>query len=417
MSTSILTSMLLLAASACVVGQTPEVRSLSSTRIMAAEKRVQSDSKSATFYNELAAAICRKARDTEDISLYDRASEALDRALKLSPGNYDARKLKVVVLLGRHQFRKALELAKELIHTTPDDLGVWALLVDVNIALGDYAEAERDAQWVLDLRPGNTLGFVKAASLREWFGDPEGASEFYHEALRRTSINDLDERAWLCTQNARMQLLLGNLKNAAASLDEARKLDSQSLFAAATLANLRTREGQYAEAASLLETRYRAVSSLTNLYDYAEALHRASKAEQAAVLFQEFETKADAARNNPYNANGRLIFYYADRKRAPEKALDIARLEMAIRPDCPAMDAYAWALYRASQFPEAKAQIGRALAVGVRDAATFCHASRITAAAGDEKEAKRLETASHGLDPSACPADAPPPEGARAISK
>lgn len=416
MSKAILTSILLFAASSGVVGQTAELHSPSSDRITAAEKRVRSDVKSPTLHTELAAALCRKARDTQDVLLYDRASEELDRALQMTPGNYDARKLQVTVLLGRHQLRKALEAAKELNRTTPDDLGVWALLVDANLALGDYTEAERAAQWVLDLRPGNTPGFIKAAELREWLGDPEGASEFFREALRRTSMNDLDERAWLYTQNARMQLQLGNLKNAADSLDEATKLDGQSLLAATTRANLRTREGQYAEAVSLLETRYRAVPSLTNLYDYAEAMDRAGRLDGAAVLFQEFETKA-AARNNPYNANGRLIFSYADRKRAPEKALDVARQEMAIRHDCPTLDAYAWALYRARQFQEAKTQIDRAMAVGVRDAPSFCHAARITAAAGDEKGAHRLETQLQAFGQGACPADGPLPQAPKVSSK
>jgi len=59
------------------------------------------------------------------------------------------------------------------------------------------AEAERDAQWILDLRPGSRLGFVKAAAVRERFGDREGAIEFLDEAARRTSPNDSGERAWL----------------------------------------------------------------------------------------------------------------------------------------------------------------------------------------------------------------------------
>ena len=50
-------------------------------------------------------------------------------------------------------------------------------------ALGNYTEAERDCQWILDLRRGSALGFEKAAGLRELFGDNEGAIEFYGEAF------------------------------------------------------------------------------------------------------------------------------------------------------------------------------------------------------------------------------------------
>jgi len=43
-------------------------------------------------------------------------------------------------------------------------------MVDANSALGNYSEAERDAQWILDLRRASALGFEKAADLRELFG-------------------------------------------------------------------------------------------------------------------------------------------------------------------------------------------------------------------------------------------------------
>jgi tetratricopeptide (TPR) repeat protein len=413
MSRAILTSILLLAASWSSWEQAAAPPSPSSERIRIAEKRVEKDSSSAALYVELAAALCRKARDTEDPDLYDRAAVAVDRAFKIAPGDYDARKVNVTVLLGRHQFAKALDAAKNLNRTTPDDLAVWALLVDANIALGEYPEAERDAQWVLDLRRGNTVGFIKAAQLREWFGDPEGAGEFYYEALRRTSMNDLDERAWLYTQNARMQISLGNFKNAAGLIEEARKADGQSLFTATTLAHLRTLEGQYAEAASLLEARYRAVPSLTNLYDYAEAMDRAGKPDDAAVLFQEFETKAPAESSNPNNANKQLVFYYADRKHAPEQALAVARREIAIRHDVPTLDAYAWALYQAHQAPDAKAQMDRVLRVGIRDPAIYCRAVRIAQATGDPKGAQHLQTVLQGLGPGTCPADAALATGAK----
>ncbi|HMJ60594.1 MAG TPA: hypothetical protein VK493_02485 [Bryobacteraceae bacterium] len=155
-------------------------------------------------YNELAGTLCRKGRDTGDTAWYDQAGAALRKSLELSPGNYDARKLQVTVLLGRHEFKEALRAAVELNHKMPDDIAGWGLLVDANLALGNDAEAERDAQWILDLRPGSKLGFVKAAAVRERFGDTEGAMEFLDEARRRTSPNDLDEQAWLLKENARL---------------------------------------------------------------------------------------------------------------------------------------------------------------------------------------------------------------------
>ena len=51
---------------------------------------------------------------------------------------------------------------------------VYGFLVDAYAELGDYAEAEKAAQWMLDLRPGNVPGLTRAAYLRELFGDLDG---------------------------------------------------------------------------------------------------------------------------------------------------------------------------------------------------------------------------------------------------
>src|ERR1700756_149327 len=141
------------------------------TRVASAEKRVASESKSWEAYNDLAFALCRLARDTENIADYERAELAVLKSLELSPGNYDARKLMAVTLVGKHDYERARSLVLELNHRVPDDIAVWGLLVDIHTAYGSYKEAERAAQWILDLRRASTLGFVKAAGLRDTFGD------------------------------------------------------------------------------------------------------------------------------------------------------------------------------------------------------------------------------------------------------
>lgn len=212
--------------------------SLVQRRVELAQKRVRMEPKSAQAYDDLAFAYCRWARDTDDPQLYEKADEGIRQSLQLAPGNYEARKLEVTVLLGKKQAAEALKLASALQIHNHDDISVWGLLVDANIALNKLDEAERDAQWILDLRQGSSLGFTKAAQLRELFGDPEGAIEFYNEALRRTAQGDADERTWLMIQNARLQSKLGNPQRAEALLKQALQLFPDSHLAQAELAKL-----------------------------------------------------------------------------------------------------------------------------------------------------------------------------------
>jgi tetratricopeptide (TPR) repeat protein len=363
-------------------------------RIAAAQQQVLAKPQSTVSYDNLAAALIRKARDYRDQTLYAKANTAVDQALKLSKDDYDAQKLRAAILLGMDQPTDALALATSLHNKVPDDLAGWGLLVDANVALGNYDQAEKAAQWILDLRPGSALGFEKAAGLRELFGDVEGSVEFYDEAIRRTSQNDSDQRAWLLTQKARLLLSVGNSKAATEMLTQATRLFPDSQVALAVKAQVSTAEGNFAEAAKLFEQRYQTVPSAANLYDWAEALAKAGRTEEASVEFTKFEN------SKPHDATLPLISYYADRKNDPAEALALAQRRAGVRHDSATLEVYAWALYRNGKFQEAKVQMEKALAVGLRNSVYFCQAARIAASAKDAAAAERY--AKEG----ACPADA-----------
>jgi tetratricopeptide (TPR) repeat protein len=367
-------------------------------RIAAAQKRIKTSPASAQPFNDLAFAYSRKARDTQDPKLYERADEAIKHSLQVAPGNYDARKLQVAIELEKRQYSQALKLAGELNRNVPDDIAGWGLLVDANMALGNYVEAERDAQWILDLRPGSALGFEKAAGLREMFGDLEGAIEFLDETNRRTSPNDLDQHAWLLSERARLQLTAGNLKEAEEALAEALKFYPDCEAASLILAKLRSAQGRYPEAAQLLEKRYKKVQTPENLYLWAEALDRAGQREKATTLFHEFESTARVAGDS-----NDLVFFYLDHKRDPGEALSIASKLSAERHDCGTLDAYAWALYNNGKYGDAKAQMDRVLKPGVRDPIYFCHAAQIAAKTNDLASAAKFRQEIGTINENACP--------------
>jgi tetratricopeptide (TPR) repeat protein len=371
-------------------------------RIAAAQKRVKTSPGSAQAFNDLAFAFWRKARDTEDPKLYNQADGAIQHSLQVAPGNYDARKLQVAIALGKHHYSQALKMAGDLNHSVPDDIAGWGLLMDANMALGNYAEAERAAQWILDLRPGSALGFEKAAGLREIFGDFEGAVEFLDEADRRTSPNDLDQHAWLLTEKARLQLAAGNAKEAEQVLTEALKFYPDSSVANLTLAKLRSAQGRYSDAAQLLEKRYKNVQTPGNLYLWAEALEKEGHQEKATTAFRDFESAAQAAGDSQDRID--LVFFYLDHKRDPGEALSIASKLSAERHDCGTLDAYAWALYNNGRYADAQTQMSRALEPGVRDPVYFCHAAQIAAKANDLASAAKFRHEMGSFNENACPA-------------
>jgi tetratricopeptide (TPR) repeat protein len=364
-------------------------------QISPAQRRIEAARQAIAFkpdysaYNELAMALARRARETSDTAYYDQAQQALQSSLELAPDNFEAQKVHVWVLLGKHEFAQAREAAGALNKRMPDDVQVYGFLADANAELGDYAGAEEAAQWMLDLRPGNVPGLLRAAYLRELFGDVDGALELMGAAFTRIPESETEDRAWILTQVGHLHLSIGNLDLADTALNEALVLFPNYHYALGQLARVRLAQGKAEEAIALLERRYRMAPHAENLFVLAEALVRGKRGEEASGAFREFEGKARAEMQSNDNANRELIFYYVNYASRPKDALRIAQAEAARRSDIYTLDAYAWALAANGRHREARAQIERALAVGVKDADVYYRAGVIAARQRDYTAARK----------------------------
>ncbi len=356
--------------------------------IAQARKAIEKKATYYSGYNLLAMALARRARETSDVSFYAQAEDALRRSLALAPGNLDGEKIHVWLLLGRHEFAAALDAAKTLNKRVPDDVLIYGFLTDANAELGNYKEAERAAQWMLDLRPGNLPGVTRAAYLRELFGDVDGALELMDMAYQSTPPTETEDRAWILTQMGHLLIISGKTDKAEKLLQQALALFPGYHYALGNLAKVRIQQKRYDQAVDLLQQRYKAAPPAENLYDLAEALEWAGRRDAAAKAFAEFETKSLLESVRADNSNRELIFYYADHAHQPAKALNVARQEYARRHDVYTLDAYAWSLHLNGQDAEARRQIEAALAVGVRDARTLHHAGEIALKLGDRAAAE-----------------------------
>lgn len=396
-------AVLLLSASAVL----PEVSSSpAEKRIAGARQAIESNPARYENYNDLALALARRARETGDAAYYDQAEKALEESFRLAPGNFEGERLRVWNRLGKHQFAKALEAATTLNKRMPDDLLTYGFLTDANAELGNYEEAEKACQWMLDLRPGNVAGLTRAAYLREIFGDIEGAIQLMETSYRRTPAEEVEDRAWILTHIAHLELMRGKVEPAEKQLDGALSLFPNYHYALAELARVRTAQKKHDDAVDLLRRRYEMAPHPENLYAVAEALERVGRRADAENAYRKFERKARAEMDGPDNSNRELIFYYADHARKPSEALRIATAEIACRRDVHTLDAYAWALHASGDHKEARKQIERVLAVGIRDPAIFYRAGAIAAAQNDHAAARRYFEQSLEAAPSSEVSDA-----------
>jgi tetratricopeptide (TPR) repeat protein len=354
----------------------------------AARKAISDKPMEYAGYNLLATVLVRRAQETSDVSFYAQAEDAVKKSLEIAPNNFETEKIRVSILLGEHEYLAALEAAKTLNKRVPDDVMVYGLLTDASVELGNYKDAEESAQWMLNLRPGNLPALIRAARLRELFGDAEGAYELMEMAYQSTPPTETGERANLLTQMGHVRFATGNTEAAEKLFQQALSVLPGYSCTLGNLARVRIAQKRYAEAVVLLQQRYQSVPRAKNLYELAEALQLAGREAEAGKAFADFETKARAESVRYDNSNRALVFYYADHAHLPVKALDVAKLEYVWRHDVYTLDAYAWALHINGQDAEARKQIETALAVGVCDAKLFRHAGEIALKTGDVPAAK-----------------------------
>ena len=208
-------------------------------RIAAAERQLQANPKKVQAYNDLAVAFLARARETADPVYLNDADAALVKGLSLDASNFQLQRTQVALMLRKHEYAQAKERATQLNHHTPDDVMTYGYLAEADIALGLYDDAERNAQWMLNLRPNNIPGLLIGAKLRTLYGDVQGAIDFLNLASAETSPTEVEDLAWIDNQIASIQIDSGNYDAAAQTLDQAEKLFPHYPYTIENLARVR----------------------------------------------------------------------------------------------------------------------------------------------------------------------------------
>ncbi len=313
---------------------------------------------------DLARALVRRHRETEDPKFLADAEAALQPVFKAEPDSFEGSKVRVMIHLARWEYEAAAALARSLNKRTPDDTLVYGLMADAYMALGNYAEAEKQAQWMINLRRASLGGMTRGALLRELFGDIDGATEWLTSSYRLTSVSESEERAWLLTQAARMNLSIGKLDFAGKYLAQAHTQFPGHPLALRYQAELLLKEKKTQEALAVIDSLPAQPRRV-----YLKAL--------ATGDFEAFTREAEARLTAPDNLNRELSMYYSDVANRPADALRVAQIEAQRRQDIYTLDALAWALQKNGRSSEARQEIEKALKVGTKDAGILAHAAAI----------------------------------------
>ncbi|MBA4182929.1 MAG: hypothetical protein H0X49_02820, partial [Acidobacteria bacterium] len=318
---------------------------------------------------------------------------ALNRSFELnsSADNYDAIRLKAMLLLAYHRFGEALEAARLAQEIQPQDPQNYGAITDALVELGDYPGAFKAAQAMMDIKPG-TSSYSRVSYLRELQGDTQGAIESMRAAAE--AAGDPETAAWCRVHLGDLLINSGKAAAADRELDNALYIFPDYYLALAGKARARLAAGDADSAIKF----YKQAQERVPLPEFAIALGdlyaQRGLSEEAKRQYDlvEFIEQAGTTESRAYSRN--IALFWADHDIKLDEALTIAKREREVRSDIFTSDTLAWCLFKKGQLTEAKTAMDEALRLGTQDARLFYHAGMIEQALGNRRNAiKHLQLA------------------------
>jgi tetratricopeptide (TPR) repeat protein len=356
----------------------------SNPQINKAQELIAKSPNTAMGYNQLAIAYIRLARENGDFSLNSKAEIAINRALEIEPADAMAQKLHISLLLTFHRFAEALEASQTLQPQFPQDPFIYGTLTDANVELGNYQEAAKAVQQMVNLKP-NMESYARVSYIRSLYGDTGGALEAMGMAAKMADPADRESQAWCRVHLGNEYFKAGKYHEAETLYDMALRIFPDYYFALAGKGQARMADGDYQNAIKFLteaQDRVPLTQTVIELGDLYKKTGNAEKSDEQYKLVEVIEQKL-GLNNDQRN----LALFWADHDLKLDEALEIATREHTNRKDIYTADIYAWCLYKKGDFKEAKSAIAEAMRLKNKDARIFYHAGMIEKALKNKKEA------------------------------
>jgi tetratricopeptide (TPR) repeat protein len=348
-------------------------------------------------WSYLGAAFLQRVRENGDPSNYARAEEAFEKALELDPNNFQAVSGMGGLELARHRFRQALEWGERGRELNAYNAGIYGVLGDAYLELGEYDAAFEHFQTMVDTRP-DLSSYARVAYARELLGDRAGAKENMQAAVNAGAAGS-EARSWALAQLGNLNFDEGNFTAARDAYQASLQNWNDYPYARGGLARVSAAEGDYAQA---IATYTRLIDTIPlpefviALGDVYAASGDTANAEKQYALVDAMQALFQA---NGVDTDAELALYNADHAIDLDTTLALAKRAYENRPGIPVADTLAWTYYQTGDFENAKVMMERALALGTQNALMFFHAGMIHYKLGDASTAKSYLRRAMELNP------------------
>ncbi len=264
------------------------------------------------------------------------------------------------------------------------------MVADAQFELGDAEAAAHSLEEVAAITGEIPEVLTRRAQHADSMGDVPAALGYAEEALRKIEAEGSEPRrlAFHLTFAAHFLNDLGRYEQAETMLERAIEVDPTWSSSRATLGAVLMSDGRLDEAFTTYEGAA-ALSpdpgTLAILGDLSVAL---GDEERANAFYDRVEPAASETKVHQDAYRRTMAQYLADHDLEPERAVELAETDVSQRSDPFGFDTYAWALYRAGRVEEARTQIDKVMAVGLREPQILYHSGLIALAEGNEEQAR-----------------------------
>jgi tetratricopeptide (TPR) repeat protein len=354
------------------------------------QNKIQQSPNDAVSYTLLGELYARQARETGDVSGYQRAEVALQQSLKLLPGYSPAGASLASVNYAQHNFDQALEMAERVYQSNPKNTSALLIMGDAYLSLGNYEQAEAIYKELADMDATSPV-LARLANVEELKGNPEEALDLIRlaagGALR--SGGTRENVAWYLLRVGDMYFNMGEIKKSGAYYEASLRVFDNYHLALAGLGKVRAADGKYEQAIEYYQQAVDIVPQPDFLAALGDLYMLTDQPDQAQTQYETVELIGKLAVINKQIYNRQLANFYSNHDLHLDEALHLALTELDSRKDIYGYDAAAWAQYKNGNFKEAQALMDQALALGTQDATLYYHAGMIALELKHETDARQ----------------------------
>lgn len=322
---------------------------------------------------------------------YTAALQTLDEILKYDAQlskdqKFTALFYKATVQLSQHNFNEALATGNKALAVNKLNSGIYGVLVDANVEIGNYDQAVQMCEQMMKIRP-DLRSYSRTSYLREIYGDLKGSKEAMLMAINAGAPYS-EYKCWAMVTLGKIYEAEGSLDSAAICYELSMKERANYPFGIAGMASIEAKKGNYENSKKTYDEALAILPEIGFTIELAALMQKEGKKAEVDKMIGEIETMFKEDIESGHNMNLEFANFLYSFKNDYKTALEYGLEELKNRPnniDVNKLLAYVY--YGLNDMEKAKKHVEVALRTEKKDADLMCINGLIN------KDAKEIKAA------------------------